>query len=142
MIVVDTQVLVYASMRITNAEIAEAVRGADREWAAPRLWRSEFRNAVAGLIRGGMATSESAKQAFDAAQGLVEGREMEVDSGAVFDLVSSTRITAYDLEFVVLAQALKAPLVTFDKEVLAAFPAVAMRPTEFVSSRTPEPPSA
>jgi predicted nucleic acid-binding protein len=52
------------------------------------------------------------------------------DSGEVLRLASASGCTAYDCEFVALALALEAPLVTSDRELLAAFPAVARSPRD------------
>jgi predicted nucleic acid-binding protein len=55
-----------------------------------------------------------------------------VDDDAVLDTASSTGLTAYDAEFVALARALGAPLVTADKAVLKACPDVALPMEGFV----------
>ena len=48
MIVVDTNVLAYLYLPGEHSAIAEALLERDHEWAAPVLWRSEFRNILAG----------------------------------------------------------------------------------------------
>jgi len=45
-----------------------------------------------------------------------------VGDDLVLDVVESSALTAYDAEFVALADALSVPLVTADKAVLKAFP--------------------
>jgi predicted nucleic acid-binding protein len=50
-IVVDTNLLVYLWVHGERTLIAEAVLGRDAAWAAPVLWRSEFRNVVVNLVR-------------------------------------------------------------------------------------------
>jgi predicted nucleic acid-binding protein len=40
----------------------------------------------------------------------------------VFDVIATSPLTAYDVEFVALASGLDVPLVTADKAVLKAFP--------------------
>jgi predicted nucleic acid-binding protein len=47
-------------------------------------------------------------------------------------LAVRSRCSAYDCEFVALAQDLRVPFVTADRQVLAAFPATAVSPTDFV----------
>ena len=49
-----------------------------------------------------------------------------VDSETVLELVSASRCTAYDCEFVALALDLEVPLITADRKVLDAFPRIAM----------------
>jgi predicted nucleic acid-binding protein len=51
--------------------------------------------------------------------------EYEVPSAQVMQLVDSSECSAYDCEFVALAQHLGVPLVTADKKILREFPAIA-----------------
>jgi len=50
-IVADTNLLVYLYVRGQRTAQAEAVLVRDPVWVAPLLWRSEFRNTLAGLVR-------------------------------------------------------------------------------------------
>ena len=60
MIVVDTNILAYLYLPGEHTAIAEALLEHDPEWAAPVLWRSEFRNILAGYLRRGSLTFEQA----------------------------------------------------------------------------------
>ena len=51
MIAVDTNVIAYLFLRGEFAAQAEEWLRKDREWVAPALWRSEFRNLLAGYLR-------------------------------------------------------------------------------------------
>lgn len=51
MIVVDTNVLAYLYLPGEYTAAAEALLAHDPDWAAPVLWRSEFRNILAGYLR-------------------------------------------------------------------------------------------
>ena len=64
--------------------------------------------------------------------------EHDVNSGAVFDAAQRSSCSAYDCEFVALAEALAAPLVTEDRQTLAAFPQRAVRMADFVAHRSHE----
>lgn len=48
MIVVDSNVLAYLYLPGEYSTAAEALLEQDSDWAAPILWRSEFRNILAG----------------------------------------------------------------------------------------------
>lgn len=134
MIISDTQLLVYAALEGPNSELALRVLERDGVWAAPFLWRSEFRNALLGEIRVRGLPLDDALQAFHDAEAILSGREHHSSTHAVLAASEGNRITAYDLEFVVLARSLGVSLVTFDKQVLAAFPAVAVHPDAFLAS--------
>jgi predicted nucleic acid-binding protein len=51
MIVVDSNVLAYLYLPGEFSAKADALLESDPEWAAPILWRSEFRNILAGYLR-------------------------------------------------------------------------------------------
>jgi predicted nucleic acid-binding protein len=122
MIVVDTNVLVYLYLPGENTADAEALLESDPEWAAPVLWRSEFRNVLAGYMRRKALTFDQAYAVQCEAENLLAGSEFEVDSHAVLELVQDSECSAYDCEFIALATKLNTKLVTMDKKVLRAFP--------------------
>jgi len=57
---------------------------------------------------------------------LLRGREYEPSSDEVLWLASESKCSTYDCEFVAVANDLKVPLVTVDKQLLIGFPAVAV----------------
>lgn len=122
MIVVDSNVLAYLYLPGDYTAHAEAWLARDAEWAAPLLWRSEFRNILAGYLRRRALTFEQARGLQAEAESLLAGGEYEVDSGQVLELVRDSDCSAYDCEFVALAQQLGAKLVTMDKMLLKSFP--------------------
>jgi predicted nucleic acid-binding protein len=122
-IVVDTNVLVYLLLPGERTEQAERVFRRDPVWAAPRLWRSEFRNVLAVYMRRGLLALDQPLQLMDAAESLMQGREYETSSVRVLSLVAGTRCSADDGEFVALAQDLGLSLVTSDARLLTEFPA-------------------
>jgi predicted nucleic acid-binding protein len=121
-IVVDSNVLAYLYLPGEYTEAAEAWLERDPEWAAPVLWRSEFRNILAGYLRRKVFGFEQACRLQLEAEDLLAGAEFEVDSKAVLELVRDSDCSAYDCEFVALAQQLDLHLVTMDKKLLKAFP--------------------
>lgn len=105
----------------------------DSDWAAPVLWRSEFRNVLAGCLRKGLLTRALAIDAFARVEEAVDGREYFVDTDPVLQLVEQSNSSAYDCEFVALAKELGVPLVTSDNRILANFPQFAVAPITFTS---------
>ena len=65
---------------------------------------------------------------------LMSGRERDVNSAHVLRLAAQSTCTAYDCEFVALAQDLNVRLVTVDKQILAEFPDVAISLDAYVAA--------
>lgn len=132
MIVVDTNVIAYCWLNFKVTDIAQLVRREDADWRVPQLWRSEMRSLLAGFIRRkelGLADAQRAMALMEADLGPCE---QMVDSADVLELVGETKLTAYDCEFVALARRLAVPLITEDRAILNAVPAVARSMAAFL----------
>jgi predicted nucleic acid-binding protein len=125
-IVVDTNVLGYLWVPGERTEAARAVLRSDPEWSAPLLWRSEFRNLLATLVRTGKLEPQVALAAAHSAEAQMENWEHAVSTEDVLRLAGASGCSAYDCEFVALAEALGVRLVTADRKVLRAFPGLAL----------------
>jgi predicted nucleic acid-binding protein len=121
-IVVDTNVVAYLYLPTEYTARAEALLEHDPDWAAPLLWRSEFRNVLVGHMRRGAVSLETAQRMQLEAESLLAGREYEVDSRFVLQLARTSDCSAYDCEFVALAAHLGVSLLTMDAKLLRAFP--------------------
>lgn len=126
MIVVDTNILAYLYLPGKFTTRAETLLRDHDQWAAPTLWRSEFRNILAGYMRRGAFELPHAIALQREAEALLAGSEHAVDSQAVLELVEQSDCSAYDCEFVALAQSLGIKLVTMDAKLLKAFPSTAI----------------
>ena len=122
MTVVDSNVVAYLYLPGEYTAAAEALLERDPDWAAPPLWRSEFRNILAGYLRRQTLDFDQVCSLQNEAEGLLAGSEFEVDSQAVLELVRDSDCSAYDCEFVALAIRLDTKLVTMDRKLLKAFP--------------------
>lgn len=122
MIVVDSNILAYLYLPGDRTAAAEALLEQDSEWAAPVLWRSEFRNILAGYMRRRTITFDQACSLQSEAESLLAGAEFEVDSSSVLEIVRDSDSSAYDCEFIALAIKLNTKLVTVDKKLLREFP--------------------
>ncbi|MGH8034710.1 MAG: type II toxin-antitoxin system VapC family toxin [Lysobacterales bacterium] len=80
MIIVDTNVIAYLYLPGECTVAAEALLERDSEWGAPVLWRSEFRNILAGYMRRGVLTFEQACSLQREAESLLAEAEFELDS--------------------------------------------------------------
>ena len=126
MIVVGTNILAYLYLPGAFTARAEKLLAEHAQWAAPQLWRSEFRNILAGYMRRGSFDVQHAIALQREAEALLVSSEYVVDSQAVLELVKRSDCSAYDCEFVALAQMLGVKLVTMDAKLLKAFPKIAM----------------
>lgn len=131
MIVADTNLIVYLFVTGDKTPLAQEVLAKDPHWIVPPLWQSEFRNVIAGYIRRGM-TLIQAKQVMEDAILTLENRQVLPSSEKILDLISETDCTAYDCEFIALAQQLDVLLVTADKQLLSRFPNSTISLEEFV----------
>ena len=125
MIVVDTNILAYLYLPGEFTAQAEALLRKEPEWAAPMLWRSEFRNILAGYLRRNAFDLRHAIAVQREAEALLAQGEHIVDSEAVLELVGRSDCSAYDCEFVALAQGLGVKLATMDAKLIKAFPRIA-----------------
>ncbi|MHB8255386.1 MAG: type II toxin-antitoxin system VapC family toxin [Acidiferrobacter sp.] len=126
MIVVDSNVLAYLYLPGEFTTAAETLMERDPDWNAPVLWRSEFRNILAGYLRRGQLTFGQAHALQSEAEDLLRDGEYEVDSRSVLELVRDSECSAYDCEFVALAMRLGTRLVTMDGKVLRSFPDISV----------------
>ena len=122
MIVVDTNVVAYLLITGQHTAAARATLLRDSEWAAPLLWRSEFRNVLAVYLRKAQLTVGKAATLCTTAEALFAGREHLVTAREVLALADESGRSAYDCEFIAVARHLKNKLITSDKPLLASFP--------------------
>ena len=135
MIVVDTNLIGYLFLASDHSDLAENVLQRDTEWAAPLLWRSELRNVLATQVRTGRLALGDAQAIIAQAEELLRGLEFSVTSREVLRLAAASGCTAYDCEFIALANDLGVPLVTVDRQLLAQFPKTAITMDNFVAAR-------
>jgi len=139
MIVVDAMVLNYALIDHPDfSEEVERLREIDASWCGPPLWRSEQRNVLMKYVRADSPSIPRTDIDLDAAQAYMRTAElwmqtMDVDSEAVLALADASGCSAYDGEYVALAEDLDVPLVTYDRRLQNAFPDRAVAPTEFAA---------
>jgi predicted nucleic acid-binding protein len=134
-IVADNSLLVYFWLPGDFAESAEAVKNHDKIWAAPILWRSEFRNVLAGYLRRKTLTEAEANTAYLNVQKDLGANEYSVPTERIIKLVLASDCTAYDCEYVALAIDLGVPLVTADRQILKSFPKIAVSLEKFAKRK-------
>ena len=125
MIVVDTNVVAYLFIKGDYTKNAVSLLKSDPIWIVPFLWKSEFRNVLALYFRQGHLSLSEIQTIMNETEDFLSGNEYEVNSFEVFDLVSNSKCSAYDCEFVALAKRLGLDFYTSDKKILKEFPGIA-----------------
>jgi predicted nucleic acid-binding protein len=133
-IVVDTNVLAYAVLPGQRSTTVQALAERDPHWLAPRLWRWELRNVLATTMRVRLLSLSDALAAFAAAEQLVEDADLEPSVEDCLRVAARGRISAWDAEFVYVAEALGLPFITADRRLCKAFPECAVALEDAVSS--------
>lgn len=133
MIVVDTNIIAYLLLSGEHSEKAAQALRREPVWAVPILWRSELRNVLALYIRKSILTVSEAVAVIDRADELINGQEFSVSTRSALGLVERSNCSAYDCEFVALAQYLNAQLLTVNKRILDQFPEVAISLDRYVN---------
>jgi predicted nucleic acid-binding protein len=131
-IVADVNLVAYLLLGGPQQALAQRVLERDPLWAAPLLWRSELRSVLAAFMRQRGLSAGDAWRAHELADQLLGGQEFAVPGEVVLALVASSACSAYDCEYVALAEELEVPLVTADRQVLRAFANRAISPKDFV----------
>ena len=125
MIVVDTNIIAYLYISGDKSSQAEQLLTFDSLWNAPILWRSEFKSVLSQYLRKGILSLDDILMIIQQAEKLLDDNEYKVSSAHIMQLINSSSCSAYDCEFVALAQYLDIPLITADKKILREFPKVA-----------------
>jgi len=121
-IVVDVNVLAYLLIPGKFTEAAERLLADDSAWVVPRLWRSELRNILATYLRLNQMDLADAALIFQRATELVGAEEYELETVDVLRLSQESNCSAYDCEYVALAEFLDVVLVTADGKLAKDFP--------------------
>jgi predicted nucleic acid-binding protein len=126
MIVVDTNIIVHYWLKSEFNPNAERLLQKDPGWIAPFLWRSEFRSVLSLYLKKELLDLDNANKIIELAEKQFIGNEYLVDSKSVLKLSKESGCSAYDCEFVFLADEFSVKLCTTDKQLLKNFPALTL----------------
>lgn len=133
MIVVDTNIIAHMTFATDHSPVVSSLHAHDPVWEAPILWKSEFLNVLALYYRKKLIDVEESLKALDFAERLIGLREHRISSPDVLNLIIRSSCSAYDCEFVGLAEKLDTKLVTYDKKILREFPSFAVTPEDYLN---------
>lgn len=126
MIVVDTNIIAYFWLNGEFTEYAKRLFQKDSNWVAPILWRSEFRSILSLYIRKNILEINDAIEIVQKAEKSLKGNEYYINSFDLLEKIKYCSLSAYDLEFIVLAELLNIKLFTLDNKILNEFPKLAV----------------
>jgi predicted nucleic acid-binding protein len=134
MIVVDANVIAYTLIAGERTASAVAVRKRDPSWVVPELWRHEFLSVVVQYVRFGGMSATNAASLLERAEALLLPAEQPVDLAAALSVAVQYSISAYDAQYIALAQALDIRCVTADAELLKKVPDIAVSMDSFCTA--------
>ncbi|MCJ7681873.1 MAG: type II toxin-antitoxin system VapC family toxin [Candidatus Aminicenantes bacterium] len=132
MIVADTNLIAYLFIQGDYSDLAVQTFQKDPDWAAPLLWRSEFRSVLLKCLRKKYFSVNTAHRIMTEAEHLLQGKEYTLVSADILNLAFTGGCSAYDAEFVALARDMGIPLVTADSKLLNIFPEITVSPEHFL----------
>jgi len=132
MIVVDSNII--AARNLTSFLTSEAIRVEEKDpvWIVPVLWRHEFQNILAGVIKSKQIKPELALNIWDTVSNILMENEYEPSASKVIDLVAHYGITAYDGQFIAVSLEMEILCLTENRELQEKFPGVAISMNEFL----------
>jgi predicted nucleic acid-binding protein len=121
-IVVDTNIIAYFLIVGDRTAQTRQLWQTEPGWYLPALWRHEFLNVLASYTSHSRVPVADMTGIWQYANQLFAATTGEVDMESALELSVVHKISAYDAQFVTLAQQLGTVLVTEDKLLLKRFP--------------------
>jgi len=131
-IVVDVNVIAYLLIAGQKTGLAQQLFQQDSEWVMPALWQHEFLNVLVTFVRHGGGKITDAENLWRESISLFGSSEREVNWIEVLRLACQHDISAYDAQYIVLAQALGIPCITEDQRLCSKFPTTALPMQKFL----------
>ena len=137
MIVVDVNIVAYFLIEGEKTTSARELLRREPDWRLPALWRHEYLNVLATFVRKGGATIAEAQSLWRRGVKLLGPREQSVDMESALVLATDNQISAYDAQYIALAQQLRTVCITEDQRLLKTFPTLTRTMQAFASFLPP-----
>lgn len=134
MIVVDTNIIAYLFIKGERTEQARQLYAQDPDWTTTPLWQHEFLNVLATMVKQGNRTVADALHLWHQAQALMLNQEKTITLSEALILATTHGISAYDAQYLTLAERLNCVLITEDKRLVQKFPDSAMTIQAFLGT--------
>ena len=126
MIVVDTNIISYRLIKGDKTDKAIDLEQYDPEWIVPVLWRFEFLNVLSTLTKNDYLNLNQSLIIWKNAESILKNREYHVHPEKTLEFSIKHRISAYDAQYIVLAEANDIKCITEDKQLLKLFPSLTL----------------
>lgn len=133
MIVVDANILAYYFIRGDRTDEAIRLHAADPVWILPALWRHEFLNILATAGKASVPKKLLLDIWMAATMRLLDC-ERPVDYAKALMVSIDLKVSAYDAQYLALAESLEAPCVTEDRKLAKASRGRAVSMAEYLAS--------
>ena len=124
MLLVDTNIVAYFLIEGDHSEAAHELYQRDPDWRSEALLMVEFTNILAASVVAKRMNLALASRFLAEAESLLEGKLARMPNAVTLAAAAQYRVSAYDARFVTLAQKLGSRLVTEDRKLRAAAPAL------------------
>jgi len=128
MIVVDVNIIAYLLIRGERSESMDQLQERDPDWIAPGLWLDEFLNILSLYERKGLLEPAQSTAILNDALDLMEDATYELPPDRILSVARRTGCSAYDSQYIALAEDLGLKLYTCDKGILNSCEHVAIKP--------------
>ena len=135
MIVVDVNIIAYLLLMGEKTDLAQQVYKLDSDWRVPELWGHEFLNILATNVKFGGISLDQANSAWANGRSFLKDTIQPVDKIAALAIAVEKQISAYDAQYVALAQTLSCFLLTEDKKLGDKFPETAVSMADFIADQ-------
>lgn len=135
MIVVDTNIVAYALIEGPHTSLARDVWFLDPDWRVPDLCRHEYLSVLTNYARAGHINPDKARRLWLEAEQLLAPLVRPANMPLSLEVAIKQNVSAYDAQFIALAQELGAVCVTEDRRLRKAFPRFTRSMREFCNRR-------
>ncbi len=133
MIVVDANILIYSLIKCDQSPLIQKLRGKDADWRTAALCLHETVNVLTTYQRREVLTFVQCRALLSHVERFIKVAQCEVVMDTVLAVAAEYAITGYDAQYVALAQSLNVPLITEDRKLQKAVPAIALSMQEFLA---------
>ncbi len=133
MIVVDANILIYSLIKCDQSPLIQKLRGKDADWRTAALCLHETVNVLTTYQRREVLTLAQCRTLLSHVERFIKVAQCEVVMDTALAVAAEYVITGYDAQYVALAQSLNVPLITEDRKLQKAVPAIALSMQEFLA---------